>query len=333
MLTRREMLIGTGLAGVAAAVGRPISSLFASAAQPKTPVNFDVPAGACDCHSHIFGDPQKYPFAMPRSYTPPIASVDEMRALHKALHTQRVVVVQTSVYGTDGRCTIDAVKQQAPNARAVIAIAENTTNEQLDELHRAGVSGIRVDMDSAAGIVVNDFNGSKRLPFDPEVSRQRVRAAIERIKGRPFHLEISTHLPVIEAIKDVVRTSPVPISLNHFGGAQAAQGVNQPGFDTLLALVHGGTYVKVSGPYRISKQAPDYPDVTPLAKALIAANPERVIWGSDWPHPAASDRPVTEITPFWQIDDGRDFNQFATWTDAGQRKLILVDNPARLYGF
>jgi predicted TIM-barrel fold metal-dependent hydrolase len=334
MLTRREMLVGTGLAGIGAVLAGPHSSLFAMAAQPSTPVNFDVPSGACDCHSHIFGDPRKYPFAMPRSYTPEIASVEEMRALPKALHTQRVVVVQTSVYGTDGRCTIDAVKQQAPNARGVIAIAENTTNEQLDELHRAGISGIRVDMDTSAGIVVNDFVGAKRLPFDPEVARQRVKAAIERIKGRPLHLEISTHLPVIEAIKDVVMASPVPISLNHFGGAQAALGVNQPGFDTLLGLVHSGqAYVKVSGPYRISKQAPDYLDVTPFAKALIAANPQRVIWGSDWPHPATSDRPVTEVTPFWQIDDGRDFNQFATWADVSQRKLILVENPARLYGF
>ena len=333
MLTRREMLIATGIAGIGAAVARPNSCVFASASQPSTAVNFEVPHGACDCHSHIFGDPQKFPFATPRSYTPEIASVDEMRALHRALHMQRVVVVETSVYGTDGRCTIDAVKQQAPNARGVIAIAENTTNEQLDELHRAGIRGIRVDMDSGPG-VLNDFVGAKRLPFDPEVARQRVKAAVERIKGRPLHIELSTHLPVIEAIKDEVMASPVPVSINHFGGAQAAKGVNQPGFDTLLGLIHSGkAYVKVSGPYRVSKQAPDYPDVTPLAKAIIAANPQRVIWGTDWPHPATSDRPTTEVTPFWQIDDGRDFNQLATWTDANQLKLILVENPARLYGF
>jgi predicted TIM-barrel fold metal-dependent hydrolase len=334
MLTRREMLVGTGLAGIASALARPISSAFASASQPSTPVNFKVPDGACDCHAHIFGDPQKFPFATPRSYTPEIASVDEMRALHRALHMSRVVVVETSVYGTDGRCTIDAVKQQAPNARGVIAIADNTTNEQLDEIHRDGICGIRVDLDTDAGVVVNDFAGAKRLPFDPEVARQRVKAAIERVKGRPFHIELSTHLPVIEAIKDDVMASPVPISFNHFGGAQAALGVTQPGFDTLLGLLRSGkAYVKVSGPYRVSKLAPDYPDVTPLAKALIAANPGRVIWGTDWPHPAVSNRPVTEVTPFWQIDDGRDLNQLGTWTDASQLHSILVENPARLYGF
>jgi predicted TIM-barrel fold metal-dependent hydrolase len=334
MITRREMLIGAGLAGIATTFAVRNSIVFASAAQPSTPVNFKVPDGACDCHAHIFGDPQKYPFAIPRSYTPEIASVDEMRALHRALHIPRVVIVETSVYGTDGRCTIDAVKQQAPNARGVIAIAENTTNEQLDELYRNGIRGIRVDLDTGAGVVVNDFVEAKRLPFDPEVARQRVRVAIERIKGRPLHIELSTHLPVIEAVKEVVMASPVPISFNHFGGAQAALGVTQPWFDTLLGLVHGGkAYVKLSGPYRVSKQAPDYPDVTPLAKALIAANPSRVIWGTDWPHPAASGRPITEVTPFWQIDDGRDLNQLATWADASQLKLILVENPARLYGF
>jgi predicted TIM-barrel fold metal-dependent hydrolase len=323
MLTRREMLIETGLAGIATLAG-PISSVFASAAQPSTPVNFKVPHGACDCHAHIFGDPEEFPFATPRRYTPERASVEEMRALHRALHTPRVVIVQTSVYGTDGRCTIDAVKQQAPNARGIIAISENATNEQLDEIHRDGIRGIRIDLDT----------GGPFSTFDPEVARQRLKAAIERIKGRPWHIELSTRLPVIEAIKDEVMASPVPISINHFGGAQAALGVTQPGFDTLLGLLHNGkAYVKVSGPYRISKQAPDYPDATPLAKALIAANPRGVIWGTDWPHPATSDRMTTEVTPFWQIDDGRDLNQLATWADASQLKLILVENPARLYGF
>src|ERR1700690_1012519 len=97
MISRRDMLIGTGLAGIAAALARPISSVFASAAQPSTPVNFKVPTGACDCHTHIFGDPLKYPFATPRVYTPETASVDEMRSLHRALHTPRVVIVQPTV--------------------------------------------------------------------------------------------------------------------------------------------------------------------------------------------------------------------------------------------
>src|ERR1700690_437393 len=322
MISRRDILIGTGLAGIAAAFSRPISSVFASAAQPSTPVNFNVPHGACDCHTHIFGDPQKYPFATPRVYTPETASVDEMRSLHRALHTPRVVIVQPTVYGADDRCTIDAVKQQAPYARGILALADGTSDSDLDEMHRGGIRGIRINLETGG-------------TSDPEVARQRVITAIERIKGRPWHIELYTRLSVIEAIKDQVMASPVPISFDHFGGAQGPLGVTQPGFDTLLALLHSGkAYVKVSAPYRSSKQAPDYPDVTPLAKAFIAANPRRVTWGTDWPHPAQiPGRPMTEITPLYQIDDGRDLNQLATWTNAAQLKLVLAENPARLYGF
>src|SRR5579862_3817139 len=192
VLTRRDVLVGTGLAAVCAAFAGPVATAFATASQPGTPVNFDVPDGAGDCHSHIFGDPQKFPFATPRRYTPEIASVDEMRALHRTLRTPRTVIVATSVYGTDGRCTIDAVKQLGPNARGVIAIADDTTNEQLDELPRGGICGIRVDLDSV-------FSA-----FEPELARHRMQAAIERLKGRPLHIELSARLPVIEAVKDQV---------------------------------------------------------------------------------------------------------------------------------
>jgi len=142
---------------------------------------------------------------------------------------------------------------------------------------------------------------------------------------------------VIEAIKDQVTAAPMPIVFDHFGGAQATLGVSQPGFDTLLNLVRSGkAYVKISAPYRSSTKPPDYADVAPLAKELIGANPQRILWGSDWPHPASpvAHRPVTEITPLWQVDDGRIFNQLPLWApDAATRKTILVENPAKLYGF
>jgi predicted TIM-barrel fold metal-dependent hydrolase len=131
--------------------------------------------------------------------------------------------------------------------------------------------------------------------------------------------------------------APMPVVFDHFGGAQAALGVSQPGFDTLLNLVRTGkAYVKISAPYRSSTKPPDYADVAPLAKALIGANPQRILWGSDWPHPASpvAHRPVTEITPLWQVDDGRILNQLPAWApDAVLRKIILVENPAKLYGF
>jgi predicted TIM-barrel fold metal-dependent hydrolase len=143
---------------------------------------------------------------------------------------------------------------------------------------------------------------------------------------------------MISAIKDIVATSPVPVVFDHFGGALGELGPAQPGFADLLELVQSGkAYVKISGAYRASKLAPDYPDAAPLAKALIAANAERIIWGSDWPHPNSTTPPghkPTDVTPLYQIDDGRLFNQLPLWApDAAIRKKILVDNPAQLYGF
>lgn len=323
MLSRRDVLIGAGLASVAI-LARRATTAFASASQPNTPVNFDVPKGACDCHTHIFGDPRRFPYTAGRVYTPESASIAEMRSLHRALHTDRVVIVQPSVYGTDNSCTLDAIKQLSPGARGIAAIGEDTSESALDEMHKTGIRGIRINLETAG-------------QFDPSVARRRLQTAVERIKGRhDWHIEVYTRLSVIEAIREQVMMSPVMISFDHFGGAQAALGVKQPGFDVLLNLVKSGkAYVKISAPYRSSKLGPDYPDVAPLAKALIAANPQRIIWGTDWPHPAQiPGRRPEEITPLYQIDDGRDLNMVAQWApDTDLRKTILVDNPAKLYAF
>jgi predicted TIM-barrel fold metal-dependent hydrolase len=312
-------------AAAAAALVRGGTAVFASASQPSTPVNFDVPAGACDTHTHVFGDPRRFPFAAVRNYTPEPASVAEMRALHKALHTDRVVIVHPSVYGTDNSCTLDGMKQLGSIARGIAVIDEKTPESALDEMDRAGVRGIRVNLETSG-------------QSDPAVGRQRFQEAVDRIKPRSkWHIQVYTRLSVIEGIKDQVMAAPMPVVFDHFGGAQAALGVSQPSFDTLLNLVRAGkAYVKISAPYRSSTQPPDYADVAALAKALIAANPQRMLWGSDWPHPAApvAHRPVTDITPLWQVDDGRIFNQLPLWApDAALRKTILVENPAKLYGF
>jgi predicted TIM-barrel fold metal-dependent hydrolase len=323
MLTRRDVLVAAGMAGVAA-FARRTSAVLAMASQPSTSVNFEVPKGACDCHTHIFGDPQLFPYAAGRVYTPESASISEMRSLHRALHTDRVVIVQPSVYGTNNTCTLDAIKQLGPGARGIAAIDDKTSDAALDQMHQGGIRGIRINLETAG-------------QADPSVAGQRLQAAVERIKGRgKWHIEIYTRLSVVEAIKDQVMASPVPVSFDHFGGALAAGGVRQPGFDALLSLLRNGkAYVKISAPYRSSKLASDYPDVAPLAKALIAANPQRIIWGTDWPHPAQiPGRKPEEITPLYQIDDGRDLNLVALWaSQPAQRKTILVDNPALLYGF
>jgi predicted TIM-barrel fold metal-dependent hydrolase len=279
--------------------------------------------GACDCHTHIFGDPQRFPYTPARVYTPEPASIDEMRSLHRALHTDRVVVVHPSVYGTDNACTLDAIKQLGSSARGIAVIDDKTPDTALDDMDHSGVRGIRLNFETA-GLT------------DPALARQRFKDAIERTRSRNWHVQIYTRLSVIESLADQVQAAPVPVVFDHFGGAQAALGIRQPGFDTLVKLVRDGkAYVKISAAYRISKQTPDYPDVAPLAKALIAANPQRILWGTDWPHPAQiPGHNPTEITPLLSIDDGRLFNQLAVWApDSAQRKTILVDNPAKLYGF
>jgi predicted TIM-barrel fold metal-dependent hydrolase len=300
-----------------------VRTALAKAAQPSTPVNFDVPENACDCHTHIHGDPEKFPFFAGRVYTPETALPEEMTALHRALHIKRVVIVTPSVYGTDNSATLYGMKARGADARGVAVIDDKTADADLDAMDKAGMRGIRLNL--ATG-------GTN----DPAAARQRFQAALARVVSRNWHIQIYSNLAVITGIKEQVLNSPVPVVLDHFGGAQAALGPGQPGFADLLDLVRSGhAYVKISGAYRASTQAPDYPDVAPLAKALIGANPERIVWGTDWPHPNSVTPPgakITDVTPLFQIDDGRLLNQLPVWApDAAIRKTILVDNPARLY--
>jgi predicted TIM-barrel fold metal-dependent hydrolase len=225
-----------------------------------------------------------------------------MRAVHRALHVDRVVFVQPSVYGVDNDCMLDAVAQVGANARGVAVIDERTAETTLDAMARAGVRGIRVNLENA-GIT------------DPTVARTRLLAAVSRVRRLNWHVEIYARLSVV-----------------------AAEGPTQPGFDGILAAVRAGrAYVKISAPYLDSTLGPDFVDIVPFARALIAVNPQRLLWGTDWPHPdstAVPGRKNTDVAPFLPIDNGRVFNQLAIWApDAAVRKTILVDNPARLYGF
>ena len=204
-------------------------------------------------------------------------------------------------------------------------IDDKTSESDLDTMQKAGFRGIRLNLATGG---VND----------PNLGRQRFSAAVERMKARGWHVQLFTNLAMITAIKDLVATAPVPVVFDHFGGAEAALGTGQPGFADLLGLVKSGkAHVKISGAYRASRLAPDYADAAPLAQALIAANAERIVWGTDWPHPDSvtpAGKKVTDVTPLYQIDDGRLLNQLPVWApDAAIRKIILVDNPARLYGF
>ena len=299
--------------------------MFAKASQPATPVNFAVPAHACDCHTHMVGDPARFPLFPGRTFTPETALPEEMSALHRALHIERVVIVAPSFYGTDNSCLLYGMKARGATARGVAVIDDKTPESDLDAMGKAGVRGIRLNLQTTGAV-------------EPAVGRQRFQAAVARLKSRGWHIQVYSGLAVVSAIKDLVLDAPMPVVFDHFGGARAALGLDQPGFADLVELVHSGkAYVKISGAYRASTQAPDYADVVPFAKALIAANADRVVWGTDWPHPDTTMTPgrrPTDVTPMLQIDDGRLLNQLAVWApDAALRKKILVDNPARLYGF
>ena len=323
MLTRRDVLKTGMAAGVAGMMGSP-RTVSAAAPQPQTKVNFDVPPGACDCHVHVFGDPKKYPFFEGRGYTPEMASVDELRQLLSALRLQRVVIVQPSVYGTDNSCTLDGMREIGGRARGVAVIDDKTSDAQLDAMGKAGIRGIRLNL-ATAGI------------SDPSAARQRFENAVARIRNRGgWHIQINTQLPVIDALSQQLLASPVPIVIDHFGGAVAARGVDQPGFGALLILVRSGkAYVKISGSADSVSTQPDLADVAPLAQALVKANPQRILWGTNWPHPGSSPIPgrkPTDLALHMRTDDGNVLNLLPIWVpDAATRRLILTENPARLY--
>ena len=210
MLTRRDVLKGGVAAGVAGLLGSPRTA-SAAAPQPLTKVSFDIPPGACDCHVHVFGDLKKYPFIAGRAYTPETASVVELRRLLSSLRLQRVVIVQPSVYGTDNSCTLDGMRELGSRARGVAVIDDTITDAQLDAMAKAGIRGIRLNL-ATAGI------------NDPAVARQRSDNAVARVRNRGWHIQINTQLPVIDALSQQLLTSPVPIVIDHFGGAVAARG-------------------------------------------------------------------------------------------------------------
>jgi predicted TIM-barrel fold metal-dependent hydrolase len=281
----------------------------------------DVPPGACDCHVHVILDQAEFPFAPERVYTCPQASVAALQAHLARLGLARVVIVQPSVYGTDNRATLAGIAAIGlERARGVAVVDPLAAEAELDALHSGGVRGIRLNLEQTGG-------------FDAE---GRLQAALSLAARRGWHVQAYTRLAVIEALAPVLAEAKVPVVIDHFGGAVGALGVAQPGFATLLGLVRAEKcYVKISGAYRSSLLAPDYADMAPFAQALIAANPERVLWGSDWPHPDPLGSPVfTDIAPNHDIDDAAVFAALWRWApDAALRQRILVDNPARLYGF
>jgi len=317
MLTRRSVVSGlTGLCVTG-------TGAFADAPQPKTPVAFKVPRGACDTHVHVIGDPMAFPMSRSRDYTPPPATVDDLRAMLKKMGIDRVIIITPDIYGNDNSATLAAIKELGRDrARGVAWVAEATPPEAIDSMTAAGIVGMRVNL-----------YGGKH--FDVAAAAKRLQARFDLAQRQKWHLQFSEPPFVVSALKAQFASSPVPIVFTYFGWAGG--GVDEPGFDAVLSLIKSGSaYVKLSEPYRLSKNGPNYPDLVPVVQALLAANPDRVLWGSGWPHVsgAVPGRPVTAITPDLPIDSGQLLNLFATWVpDVETRHKILVDNPARLYGF
>jgi predicted TIM-barrel fold metal-dependent hydrolase len=260
-----------------------------------------------------------------RIYTPPEASIGMLLEMQRDLHLSRVVLVQPSFYGTDNAAMLDALGKLVARARGVAVVGDNASAAELDGMTKAGVRGLRINLETAG-------------EFDPMVAARRLMAATAQCEPHGWHVQLYTRTSVIATLHDLLASSPVPLVLDHFAGMQAARGLGQPGFDAIMALVRSGkAYVKISAAYRASKAPAPYDDMAPFAEALVSANPDRVIWGSDWPHTDAAripGRPPTATSPFLEIDDGLMFNQLARWVpDAALRRRILTENPARLYAF
>jgi predicted TIM-barrel fold metal-dependent hydrolase len=291
---------------------------------PQTAPAFDVPANACDCHVHIFGPADRFPYSTDRVYTPGPASVDDLLALHGALGLHRVVIVQPSPYGADNSCLLDALRRLGERARGVAVIDGATTEAALRRMDQAGVRGVRVNLET-------------RGQRDPAVAGELLDRAASRAARLNWHVQAYASLSVLAALHDMIMTLPARLVVDHFGKAPAEAGITTPCFGVLLSLLRRGKiYVKLSAPYRISERA-DYTDAGPIARALIEANPDQVVWATDWPHPGGSPgigRDSAHIEPFRPEDDGRALNRLRTWA-AGEEQVrkILVETPARLYDF
>jgi predicted TIM-barrel fold metal-dependent hydrolase len=287
-------------------------------------IDFAVPKGACDCHTHVFGPNVLFPFDPARKYTPGEASSIELIALHRALKIDRVVIVHPSPYGSDNRATLAGMRTYGPGARGVAVIDEKTSDDELKSMHDAGIRGARVNLETG-GV------------HDPAAAAKGLQDTAARVAPLGWHVQTYTNMGVIAALHEVMGKLPVPLVIDHFGRAQAALGTQQPGFAELIALVKSGkAYVKLSAPHRLGA-TPDDDNTTAIARALIDANPDRMLWGTDWPHPGGSARSADkahEVEPFTGNDDGAALNRLARWARTPEIiKKILVDNPARLYDF
>jgi 2-pyrone-4,6-dicarboxylate lactonase len=273
------------------------------------PPSFAVPPDACDCHAHIIGPLALFPLQAERSYTPPEAPLAAYRHMLETLGLKRGVLVQPSVFGTDNSCMLQALARHRNTLRGVAAIDHATNTTLLDSLASDGITGLRLNMLFKGGVSLDHLEALARL-----------------VESRQWHLELLLDIRDLPALMPRLSRLPVEIVIDHLGHMPAAIGIDHPGFQSLLTLVRGGRcWVKLSGAYRVSSSGAPFHDTVPFAQALVAADPTRLVWGTDWPHTA-----MTEP----MVNDGDLLDLLAHWVPQPRlRHLILVENPARLYGF
>ena len=274
------------------------------------------PTGAVDCHAHICGPATQFPYAQERIYTPPDATLENYDSLLEMLGIDRAVLVQPSVYGTDNRAMLAALKAKPEKFRGVAVIPNNTneiSDHDLEQFHASGVRGIRCN-------IVDVADKSAGLPI------QNLKSLADRIKPFGWHLELLMHVNEHPNLATVFENFPVDLVFGHFGYSHARHGIHDAGFRGLLELLKNQqAWVKMTGPYRICNGDLPYTDMRPFNDAVIKANPGQLIWGSDWPHVMVKkqmphDADLCDLLGDWV-------------TDAGLRKSILVDNPCILYDF
>jgi 2-pyrone-4,6-dicarboxylate lactonase len=273
---------------------------------PKVP----FPAGACDCHAHIFGPQDRYPLLPKTHFVPHVNPLADYVRVLKTLGCVRGVLVQPSVYGIDNSLITEALQSRAFDLRAVAVVAADITDRELEALHADGFRGIRINTASATP--------GLKLADAPKLAA--------RIKPLGWHLQFFVNLRDMPQMEAELARLPIDIVIDHFARIATADGLAAPPYQALLRLLRrDNCWAKLMGPYFVSDAFPHYPDITPFARGMIAAAPDRVVWGSDWPHPSAREK---------MPDEGDLADMLAEWApDAAQYKKILVENPRRLYGF
>jgi 2-pyrone-4,6-dicarboxylate lactonase len=283
--------------------------------EPTRPV-VATPPHACDTHCHVFGPAGQFPYAADRSYTPPDAPLSKYLAMLDTLGFERGALVQGSAHGRDNSAMLDALERHPDRLRGVAVADRDTPAVDFGTWDALGVRGLRF----------NHFFRDGQLHYRGGVPLDDARILAPTLRDLGWHLQLWIDVKDLPDTIPALKEIGLPVVIDHMGRTDAQAGTNAPGFQSLLRLLGaGGCWVKLSGAHRVSHMAPDYPDARALHVALVKENPEQLVWGSDWPHPRMEDE---------MPNAGHLLDLFNEWTeDDAIRRRILVDNPARLYGF